>query len=72
MNDDLAIHGDDVHFTFPDGHVVLRGKTKRQQQSKKDTHIGPNGAGMSSFMCLLIDVEFPSRGRVRVGGLDVN
>src|SRR3569832_2181486 len=34
--------------------------------------IGPNGAGKSTFMSLLNGVELPSRGRVRVGGMEVN
>lgn len=72
MNDDLAIHVDDVHFTYPDGHDVLRGVSCRLRHGEKVALIGPNGAGKSTFMSLLNGVELPSRGHVRVDGMEVD
>ncbi|MEK7321848.1 MAG: ATP-binding cassette domain-containing protein [Pseudomonadota bacterium] len=71
MTDDVAIHVDDVHFTYPDGHEVLRGVSCRLRHGEKVALIGPNGAGKSTFMSLLNGVELPSRGRVNVGGMEV-
>ncbi len=71
MADDVAINVEDVYFTYPDGHDVLRGVSCRLRQGEKVALIGPNGAGKSTFMSLLNGVELPSRGRVSVSGMDV-
>lgn len=71
MTDDMAICVEDVHFTYPDGHDVLRGVSCRLRPGEKVALIGPNGAGKSTFMSLLNGVELPSRGRVSVGGMEV-
>lgn len=71
MNENDAIHVEGVHFTYPDGHDVLRGVSCHLAYGEKVALIGPNGAGKSTFMSLLNGVELPSRGSVRVSGMEV-
>ena len=71
MTDDVAISVEDVHFTYPDGHEVLRGLSCQLRHGEKVALIGPNGAGKSTFMSLLNGVELPTQGRVYVGGMEV-
>ena len=71
MADEIAIQVDDVSFSYPDGHDVLKNISCTIFRGEKVALIGPNGAGKSTFMSLLNGVEMPSSGKVIVGGLDV-
>lgn len=66
-----AVKVDDVQFTYPDGHQVLKGLSCEIRQGEKVALIGPNGAGKSTFMSLLNGVELATRGVVTVGGMTV-
>ncbi len=66
-----AIQVEDVHFSYPDGHVVLKGVSCAIRRGEKVALIGPNGAGKSTFMSLLNGVELPTRGTVRIEGMPV-
>lgn len=66
-----AIRVDDVHFSYPDGHPVLKGLSCEIHRGEKVALIGPNGAGKSTFMGLLNGVELPTRGVVTIGGMTV-
>ena len=71
MADEIAIGVDDVFFSYPDGHDVLKNISCIIRRGEKVALIGPNGAGKSTFMSLLNGVELPTLGRVVVGGLAV-
>ena len=65
------IEVDDVYFTYPDGHKVLKGLSFGIQQGEKVALIGPNGAGKSTLMSQLNGVQLPSAGRVVIDGMEV-
>ena len=72
MVDDVAIRVDNVSFTYPDGHEVLKDISCMIKRGEKVALIGPNGAGKSTFMSLLNGVEMPSSGKVVVGDMEVS
>ena len=72
MADEIAIGVDDVSFSYPDGHEVLKDISCTIKRGEKVALIGPNGAGKSTFMSLLNGVELPTSGRVVVAGLAVD
>lgn len=71
MAEEFAIHVDNVDFTYPDGHEVLKGATCAIKPGEKVALIGPNGAGKSTFMSLLNGVSLASSGNVSVAGMAV-
>ncbi len=71
MANDKAIHVDNAHFTYPDGHEVLKGLSCEIGYGEKVALIGPNGAGKSTFMSLLNGVSLASSGEVTVSGMKV-
>ncbi len=71
MSAQVMIEADEVCFTYPDGHEVLKGLSCQIHQGEKVALIGPNGAGKSTFMSHLNGVELATSGRVLIGGLEV-
>ncbi len=67
----IAIDVENVFFSYPDGHEVLKGITCQIRQGEKVALIGPNGAGKSTFMSLLNGVSLASSGRVSISGRPV-
>ncbi len=66
-----AIKVENVRFTYPDGHEVLKGISCDIQAGEKVALIGPNGAGKSTFMSLLNGVALPTGGLVQINGMPV-
>jgi cobalt/nickel transport system ATP-binding protein len=62
---------DDLHFSYPDGHVALNGVTLCLAEGDKAALVGPNGAGKSTLMLHLNGI-LAGRGDVTVAGLPVN
>jgi cobalt/nickel transport system ATP-binding protein len=71
MSDSAAILVDNLHFTYPDGHAVLKGLSCSIRPGEKVALIGPNGAGKSTFMSHLNGVAMATSGRVVVDGAEV-
>lgn len=71
MNDSSVIRLDNVHFTYPDGHQVLKGLSFDVERGEKVALIGPNGAGKSTLMSLLNGVQMSSEGHVHIDGMEV-
>jgi cobalt/nickel transport system ATP-binding protein len=66
-----SIEVEDLHFSYPDGHVALRGASLSIAPGEKVALLGPNGAGKSTLILHLNGILKPASGKVRVGGIDV-
>jgi len=71
MNERIMIDVDNISFTYPDGHAVLKGLSCQIRQGEKVALIGPNGAGKSTFMSHLNGVQLATSGRVVIDGIEV-
>jgi cobalt/nickel transport system ATP-binding protein len=58
----------DLRFSYPDGHVALRGVSLNLCAGDKVALVGPNGAGKSTLMLHLNGI-LEGRGEIEVGGL---
>jgi len=71
MSDRFAIEVDNITFTYPNGHSVLKGLSCAIRPGEKVALIGPNGAGKSTFMSHLNGVNIASSGSVRIAGVEI-
>ena len=68
MTGTSVISVDDLHYSYPDGHVALRGVSLYLCEGDKVALVGPNGAGKSTLMLHLNGI-LDGRGEIQVGGL---
>ncbi|GAB4500280.1 MAG: ABC transporter ATP-binding protein [Anaerolineales bacterium] len=64
--DVLAVN--DLHFSYPDGHVALNGVSLKLCEGDKVALVGPNGAGKSTLMLHLNGI-LGGRGEVEIAGM---
>ncbi len=58
----------DLHFSYPDGHVALNGITLKLYEGDKVALVGPNGAGKSTLMLHLNGI-LGGKGEVEIAGI---
>lgn len=61
----------DVWLSYVPGHPVLRGIDLRVSPGERVAFVGPSGAGKSSLAGLLLRMQDPDSGSVRLDGWDV-
>ncbi len=71
MSESIMIDVDNISFTYPDGHEVLKGLSCQIKKGEKVALIGPNGAGKSTFMSHLNGVQLATSGRIAIDGIEV-
>jgi len=71
IKESTAIELDNVYFTYPDKHEVLKGVTCSIKQGEKVALIGANGAGKSTLMSHLNGVQMATSGHIKIAGYEI-
>ncbi len=69
MSDALIVEG--LAFTYPDGHVALRGVDMTVGTGEKVALLGPNGAGKTTLALHLNGIREGQEGSIVVAGLEL-
>ncbi len=62
----------DVHFSYPNGHTVLSGVHLQVDDGEFIAIMGENGAGKTTLVKMFNGLLRPTRGQVKVDGVDTN
>jgi multiple sugar transport system ATP-binding protein len=66
-----SVRLEDVHKTYPNGHVAARGLTLAIEEGELLVFVGPSGCGKSTALRMIAGLETPTSGRVWIGDRDV-
>lgn len=67
-----VVEVNDLHYTYPDGTVGLKGVSFRILHGESVALVGENGAGKSTLLLHLNGYLTPSRGTIRIGDHPLN
>ncbi len=66
------VQANDLHFTYPDGTIGLRGVSFHISHGESVAIIGENGAGKSTLLLHLNGYLTPLRGTIRIGDYNLS
>ncbi|MFQ5890854.1 MAG: ABC transporter ATP-binding protein [Gemmatimonadota bacterium] len=66
-----SIRFEDVHKTYPNGHIAARGLELEIAEAELMVLVGPSGCGKSTAMRMVAGLETPTSGRIFIGERDV-
>lgn len=61
---------EDLNFTYPGGHPVLKNVDLTLAAGTTTALVGTSGAGKSTLAALVAGLQYPTSGRIVVGGVD--
>lgn len=67
-----GVRMEDVEFAYPNGHRALLGINLDLRRGELVALVGPTGAGKTTLAYLIPALLRPTKGRVRVDGIDAN
>lgn len=62
----------DVYYSYPDGKKALNGMTFKINYGETVGIVGPNGAGKSTLLNVLLGINFPKKGQVNIGDIQIS
>lgn len=62
----------DVYYSYPDGKKALNGITFKINYGETVGIVGANGAGKSTLLNLLLGINFPTKGQVDIGDIQIS
>ena len=68
----ISFEADNLEYTFANGNVGLRDVNIQEGPGKLIAIMGGSGAGKTTLLNVLAGLEKPSKGEIRINGLDVN
>ncbi len=67
----LTFNAENLDFTFPNGAMGLRDINISEKDGKLIGIMGASGAGKTTLLNVLAGIEEPSRGTVKINGIDI-
>lgn len=68
----ISYNVDNVEFRFPNGAIGLRNINISEEQGKLVGIMGASGAGKTTLLNLLTGLQKPSKGTVKINGIDLH
>lgn len=68
LDEVIEMHG--VHHNYPNGRATLRGVSLKVHTGERVAIVGPNGAGKSTLIMVASGLIKPSKGKVRIFGVE--